>query len=343
MAITSSSSEVLTFVHNPFKLDLRDSFNNIPRYLFRLYAPSTAGTTSISNVTSPAWGSGKADQTKDLFQRSQDEAAGLLYRHLAWDKAHEQGCNLMSWTSSLLFAIQYGLYRHRKDFDYPELSRIFVLVLDTQYFPKGTFIKDLEAIKAFQENSKDLQKWYDFRTRKEKGKYYFGEYLTQGNLNTKGKCTEASVQQMIDLGLFDLNPEMGERAHWDEWASQVVKLRSVFRESYLVTPTENSEVRKAITLAQGCFGNRWAFPIAAMLLSFKPRQQDDLVIVAGFRAMFTDTEIKDLSLGSSKIDSAQLPEVQQYENIIKDLIRHLKGGDMKLLLNPFEQLRVSAC
>jgi hypothetical protein len=53
-----------------FRVKLYSSFRNILRYLFRLYGPTTAGTTTQSEVTSPAWGSGRPSEQgrkRDLF------------------------------------------------------------------------------------------------------------------------------------------------------------------------------------------------------------------------------------------------------------------------------------
>lgn len=270
---------------------IRNSFDKIPRYLFRLHTHTSAGTTTVFDVASPAEDLAKAGKVKikDLFQLPPGEAAGVLDRHLKWDKAHEPTCNLMSWTSSLLFVIQYGLYRHRKDRDHPKLSEVFLLVLDTTGYPKGTFVRDLEAIGAFQEYSPDLQSRHRLRTSLG---YYFGEYLTQGRTGVEGKCKQISIQRMIDLGLFELCPNLGERRYWEQWANRVIlirrsQLQELYREEYRDEPSKESEVRLAITIAQGCFGDHWTFPIAAMLLSFRHRPKDDSTIVQGLRAMFT--------------------------------------------------------
>jgi hypothetical protein len=279
--------EALTFQPTSSQQGVSKSFDNIPRYLFRLYAPNTAGTTSISNVTSPAWNCGKIEKKRDIFRLPSNEAADLLCKHLNWDTPHQSECNLMSWTSSLLFAVHYAVYRHghdRQNFDHPELSKIFLLVADTRGFPKGTFVKDLKVIEAFKDYSTGLNQMHKLRATSQ---YYFGEYLTQGHLDIKERCSQTSIQQMIDLGLFDLYPGLGDKKYWDKWAKSVVAQRSVFQEPRSDAPTEHSDVRKAITIAQGCFGDRWALPVAAMLLSLKPRQQDDPAILNGFRAMFT--------------------------------------------------------
>ena len=198
-------------------------------------------------------------------------------------------CNLMSWTSSLLFALQHGLRRYNTDDDKPELSQISLLILDTRGFPIGTFVKDMEIMEVFApytdfNQTKNLDDFLQFR-KSDRG-YYFGQYLTQGNTNVKGRCVVTNMQRLIDAGLFKLKPELGDKNRWSEWANRVVCLRESFKASH-DTPTANhTEVRKAITIAGACFGNDWDIPVAIMLLALKRRQRKDPVIINGFAAMF---------------------------------------------------------
>ena len=43
--------EPLPFKPNEHLVDVQRSFRNIPRYLFRLYGPTTAGTTNLSEAS----------------------------------------------------------------------------------------------------------------------------------------------------------------------------------------------------------------------------------------------------------------------------------------------------
>lgn len=52
-------------------------------------------------------------------------------------------------TSSLLFALKYGLYRHQIDCDEVGLSQVLLFVLDTRDFPRKAFVKDVEIINVF--------------------------------------------------------------------------------------------------------------------------------------------------------------------------------------------------
>ena len=123
---------------NPLDSDnvaLQQSFSHVPRYLFRLYAPKSAGKTDTLAVISPA-----AIQfpttAKNIFAYVPEEAAEKLNDHLMW--RCDTGCNLMSWTSSLPVAIQHGLRRHISDRQ--GLSEIFLLVIDTQKLGKNVFL-----------------------------------------------------------------------------------------------------------------------------------------------------------------------------------------------------------
>ena len=169
----------------------------------------------------------------------------------------------MSWSSSLLFLLQYGLYRHMQDHDKPQFSDIHLLILDTCQFPRGTFIRDLEVIEKFEEDSADLAALRTWRLSDK----YFGEYLTQGQLNVNGKCSQTSMQQLIDMGLFELCPMLGITSQWSTWVTAVLKIRSNFDKPTIVT--DKKSVRTAITMSQACFGGRWTLPIAVTLLSLQ--------------------------------------------------------------------------
>jgi hypothetical protein len=149
----------------------------------------------------------RPEHTTDVFKLPPQDGALRLNKHLWWVPSHENNCNFTSWTTSLLFALQYALYKHRGAKNPSNLSQISLLILDTRDFPKGTFIKDMEIMSVFARFSNNternnLEKMLELRNR-DRG-HYFGEYLTQGSLNIEGKCVETTMQSMIDSGLFCL-------------------------------------------------------------------------------------------------------------------------------------------
>ncbi|KID83221.1 hypothetical protein MGU_09502 [Metarhizium guizhouense ARSEF 977] len=185
----------------------------------------------------------------------------------------------------------------------------------------------MELMETFKKYSADLEAFYkNVRTRvlPTGSIYYFGEYLSQGRLTVTGRCSEANVQQMIELGLFDLCPHgLRDEVRWSAWAKPVVQWRE---EAFHENPglTERPEFRKALTIAASCFGDEWALPLTIMLISLKSRKQKDRVIQDGIRATFTDAEIEGMDLKNVKVDSRQLPEVAQIERIFVDVREQLQ-------------------
>lgn len=116
--------------------------------------------------------------------------------------------------------------------------------------------------------------------------YYFGEYLTQGDMDVKGRCVVTDMQSLIDAGLFELKPELEDKSKWVELAKRVVCLREAFEVSQDAPTATHAEFRKAIAIASACFGDFWDFPVATMLLALKRRKRKDPVIIDGFAALF---------------------------------------------------------
>ena len=72
--------------------------------------------------------------------------AGTLNRHLCWWGKPTDPDNLVSWTSSLLFAFQYIFYRHNHSRDRSSLDGIDLCIVDTATFPDGGFLPDMDLI-----------------------------------------------------------------------------------------------------------------------------------------------------------------------------------------------------
>ncbi|CEL01151.1 hypothetical protein ASPCAL00742 [Aspergillus calidoustus] len=332
--VPAMATQIL-FCPNPFQRNQLKYFSRktIPTYLFRLVAPRTAGRTSMSTVTSKATMDPEcSNHPDDIFRHSQIDGAALVYAHLYW--RCDERCNFMSWTSSLLFALHYGLYRHKTDRDGPDLSEIFLYILDTSDFPDGTFVKDLDILEAFKGESQDVRKLLGMR-RGDNGqpRFYFGEYLTQGRLEIEGRCARVSLQQLIDLGLFELHPGLENQKGWALLVRRVLELRTNFAN---LPATTCSEVRKAITIAQCCVGDRWAVPFSAMLLALRPRSRDDHAkIEAAYSAMFAADEIL---VQDIQIDPEGLPEVKRFGELINAINHKFNNSDINILLNPFLRL-----
>lgn len=336
----------LPFQPNSLQLGQMPSFerNDVPRYLFRISGPRTAGRTTVSCVIPPASASGQIEEMQDIFKLDPKDSATRLNEHLQWSSAHEPRCNLMSWTSSLLFALQYGLHRHRTDRDEVNLSQILLFVLDTRDFPRGTFVKDVEIISIFAshpngEGWKNLKNLLKLREGKVRGgrARYFGEYLTQGRLTISGKSAFTNMQSLIDAGLFKLEPRLEDRSRWAKLADVVVYLREPFDTHQDAPAATHDEVRKAVSIARACFGSHWGLPLTMMLLALKPRQTNDPVITEVIMDLFDEEDISHLHAQDIQPDTNRLPEFNQFQRLFNDALQHLTGKEIDSLLDPFNK------
>lgn len=121
----------------------------LPRFLFRVSTPKSDGSTDESWAKSRDAVNGLPCAAEDIFQSDDPSTVYKLTAHL-WNYPNSRHDNMVSWTSSLLFAIQYIFYRHRKPEDSSTLDEIRLYVVDTAKFEKATFVRDMDLIRAFQ-------------------------------------------------------------------------------------------------------------------------------------------------------------------------------------------------
>ncbi|KAH0421921.1 hypothetical protein CcaCcLH18_13136 [Colletotrichum camelliae] len=297
----------------------------MPRYLFRVYDADSLGTTSTS-VISSRYAKQTLSNQKNLF--TDDTGPRELYNHLKWSKKGGAS-NLVSWTSSLLFAIQLGLYKHKSrplSQTENDLSKVFILMIDTTKLPPATFIRDTAAMLFFRRKGlvpADHQAFDQLRSKSGKDAFYFGEYLSQGRFSAEGTCSQTSLQKLIDHGLFEFCPYFEQKGFWNGLASRVVKIRQ--NHFYVALPTtsfqpnERTAGRKAVTMAQACFGDAFALPFALMVLSMSPVNDVTQVLFSSIVGMFSDEELDCLLPSKMKINSDNLVEVQDFETFVHHL------------------------
>jgi len=273
--------EGLPFRPTGKKAWLNSTLTNVPRYLFRIFTPKSCGSTDASWTKSKDAREMHADYAIDIFSREKDEqVAAMINRHLRWCEGED---NLVSWTSSLLFALVYIFHLHANTRDNSPLDDIFLCIVDTKSFSEGIFIKDLDLIKAyhlFDSRLKNLQK---LRTTG----YYFGEYLSQGSLKIEAKCGIVSAQAMIDRGLFNTLPSLQDFSMWEvtdrpPWANEVIRLRRIYNGTTARTEASQDELLAAVSIAE-LFEPRWRLTIAANIISLQPRSPEDCAILHAMR------------------------------------------------------------
>lgn len=268
--------------------NLATKLQDTPRYLFRVFSKDSAGENSSEWMKS-------IDATKgnftDIFKRDNASAVALtLNQHLRW-WPKSNGDPFISWTTSLLFAIQYAIFKYKTE--KVKLNTIYLCIVDTTQFPSGVFIKDLDLIEEFQDKvADDHDIWYknkrrywkdiglrnirQLRNKKHRaypGFYYFGEYLSQGqiNININGRSCTVPCDKIINNYLFAMMPEFKVEMESEAqlWANAVIKIRDPSRilEQEAI---DNSEFSNANAIALE-FDTKWFLPMLANLLALSPR------------------------------------------------------------------------
>ncbi|KAH7116296.1 hypothetical protein EDB81DRAFT_848325 [Dactylonectria macrodidyma] len=227
---------------------IRANFEHIPRYLIRIFTPQSAGSTDEFWAKSRDARYGNEFTAVDIFMRDNDHVANMLNTHLRWKGKNGKPDNLTSWTSSWLFALQ----------DASSFDAIKCCIIDTTLFPKGCFVRDTDLIRAYEQSNSDLHSFGNLRSRRYKtytGSFYFGEYLSQGALKIREKCKIVSAKDMIDRGLFILQPLLQEFENWElmerpPWANEVIRLREAFyNEELEIEQATDAQIQASIDIA----------------------------------------------------------------------------------------------
>ncbi|KAJ0418665.1 hypothetical protein BJY00DRAFT_314815 [Aspergillus carlsbadensis] len=295
----------------------------VPRYLFRTFDHAISGRNDGDIIASSESISSRSDYAKiDLLARPEEEAARMLERHLrkpCFDDDNSAD-NLVSWSSSLLFVIQYAIWRRRCRGSSP--AEVKICMVDTTQFPRGQFARDTALIEPYRENIR--AEIFEFRL--EAKDYDNGEYLSQGILHHAGRSSVVSLAQLIEAGLHDLYPEFSDRDAKGKWTNRVKELRAIWSVEHI---SSTLEIQRALEIARTCFPIFNATDVALLLLSFKPRKLQESA-----------------EISQSSFDKYGPREVQRYMKIAASMFprrgrasEDLTGScvlDNQLLKNVFE-------
>lgn len=265
-----------------------------PRYLFRVYSDASAGENSSEWMKSDD--AQKKKNCKDIFARDDPSIVALtLNEHLWWSRVRVYSDPFISWTTSLLVAIQYAIFKRKKED--AELNTIHLCIVDTTLFPSGVFIKDLDLIDEFYKYG-GLDRIHKLRT---KGRwpytvaYYFGEYLSQGQTYIEGRSCTVPCDKIINNHLFAIMPQFEDEikdktSKTIEWANAVIEFREPFSIEQKPTdnqePTANSKFFDAMAIASE-FDTAWFLPMLANLLALSPRTARDLANIGRISKLFS--------------------------------------------------------
>ncbi|KFY29937.1 hypothetical protein V494_08360 [Pseudogymnoascus sp. VKM F-4513 (FW-928)] len=255
----------------------------IPRYLFRTFDGKSSGRNDdnmIASMTSVSTSSG--DGRIDLLSLPEHEATDMLYTHLTKTCSGGQASdNLMSWTSSLLFAIQYAIWRrHTFGCDPADIN---ICAIDTRRFPHGQFAQDMWLLQAYrhiaEEEGGERHKFFRFRLDDER--YHNGEYLSQGLVNHAGRSCIVSLKSLEESGLYDLYPEFTNIQGTEKWTNRVLELRQRWSNEQRTTP---QEIQLASMVTRKCFNTFETTDMVLILLAFKARKIRGTVSLLAFNS-----------------------------------------------------------
>ncbi|KUL92210.1 hypothetical protein ZTR_02588 [Talaromyces verruculosus] len=257
-----------------------EALYNIPRYLFRVVSPQSDGETNGTWVRSESAIRNRTSSLEDIFFRLNNYKRRTIARtlnvHLRWWPKDNLEDNFVSWTGSLLFAVQYIYYRHLNIRDGSNLKDIQLYVIDTNRFPQGTFLRDLDLIDAFSQfdDHPKVKSLNNLRSMRNKPDGYFGEYLSQGSLKIEGKNQAVPAQVLFDNDrLRRIQPGFTKlsdatKSENPEWVKEVVRLRKFIWPVGEVRRLPTNEVfnrLQAIGEIVANFEPEWRFAIAIYL------------------------------------------------------------------------------
>jgi hypothetical protein len=277
----------------PFGLYAYDASNSqlgIPRYLFRVFSKRSAGQNDERWMKSLDAKYAKQGNLTDIFDRPDAEVAIALNEHLRKMYGRSIHDPFISWTASLAFALQYAIYKHRKE-GLP-MDKIHLCVIDTTDFPNGTFVADLVLMRVFAKKVNDntpinvpqFTFWSDgglpnlLSLRKT---HYFGEYLAQGQLLIENRSFVVSCDKLITKDLLRLVPALNVnmKDQSPHCANATLQLRKPFYrpERTRLDSTEDITAIKKITKL---FPERWIIVMFTSLLGLYPRRIENLGFVS---------------------------------------------------------------
>ena len=241
---------------------------DVPRYLFRAFDAASSGESNENVVASSASTYAKDTCRIDLLSMGIEERAERLCTHLKKKCFGEADIadNLMSWSSSLLFVLQYAVWRCNKG--RRSSTDVQICVVDTTKFPRGQFARDMWLLEQCRDARTESWKVQNEVQLRKRG-YDNGEYLSQGLLVHQHRSAVSTLEGFIRAGLYELYPEFDEFGGKQKWTNRVSELRSAWLQPQ---STSLEELHIASRIATKCFENFHPCELAICLLTLKNRR-----------------------------------------------------------------------
>lgn len=269
-----SVGPTLFYPQNSSDIDL-SSPNTTPPYLFRVFDWKSSGKNDEEVMASSEYASQtQTSVVNDLLDMENLKATRLLSYHIGdkWTRKNDDQDNLVSWTNSLLYAVQYATYRqHRLSLLNTDIK---ICMVQTSQFPQGQFVRDIELLKKYLPIANNLggEVKRVFNRRLCKQEFYNGEYFSQGVVNHAGRSCIVSLKQLEDAGIFRLYPELKNPKDSSGYIRNAIRVCDLRREWSEEQTTTEEEISYALNIAQECFEGFDASDIACILLGFRNRK-----------------------------------------------------------------------
>ena len=219
------------------------------------------GINNDTAFASAAAGNGKGhSQLSDIPTQ---EIKHMLETHFMWQYFHPGKCGseFISWTSSLLWALQFAV-RKTVNSENPKVvsdeHHIKLCVLDTSSLDTYVFLPAPGLIAKY-----DLLINTEARRR-----YHDDEYLVHGKLDVDGLADTVSLATLRAEGLFDLVPELDEEEDKPRLRRRILQWRT--RLCNAPMPISPKDRGLALWIAS-LFGTGLTIPMLIALLSLRGR------------------------------------------------------------------------
>lgn len=161
---------------------------------------------------------GDPDSVYDYAQLLWFETAGHLHHHLTKAlRRTSSSDNFVSWTSSLLLAIQYVIYRCHQS---GQASRkVEICVADPEEFPADQFMRVLSLAEACEAHANGGADGF-FNLCLTRSEFDEGEYLGQGRVEIADRSCVFTLAQLEQTGLYELYPELAG-AEVERWLDEL--------------------------------------------------------------------------------------------------------------------------
>ena len=187
----------------------------------------------------------------------------MIRKHLWWKG--QEGDNLVSSTGSLLFALKNAMYW---DVDHAtSFKDIKLRLIDTAALPANVFVKDIDLIRETQSRGRKHASTPEQTAVRIRWSLLLRNRVFDGSLSDDGSCKIISIQDLINVVLFALRPELYDyREQAAACANKVIKIRQVFYGKSHLLVLDAVKVDVAMRIGD-FFGPRWKLPMAAAFMS----------------------------------------------------------------------------